>query len=128
MKYKYGYVTTPMKVTDANLSGNGTVIRKPTKSVLWNRHDVDQQAGLIRKRYGTRSAGAYKQYGMANGYAHFVPRDFLYGVGLWAETPGFASIKSPLIDDVIGWAPITEALAYRIAALRRGVVLEVYNV
>lgn len=127
MKYKYGYVTTPMKVTDANLSGNGTVIRKPTKSVLWNRHDVDQQAGLIRKRYGTRSAGAYKQYGMANNYADLVARDFVYGVDLWAKTHGFASITSTLTGDVLGYAPITEAMAYRIAALRRGVVLEVYN-
>ena len=126
MRYKHGYVTSPIKVTDANLSGNGTVIRKVDKSTLWTKHTVDQQAGLIRKRYGTRSAGAYKQYGMAYGYDHLTALDFMRGVGY---IPGAGAVViNALNGSTVAVARIADAMAYRIAALRRGVLLEVYNV
>ena len=115
-----------LKVTDSDLARNGTVQRKPVKATLWARHEVDQTAGLVGKRRATRTTGSRRQYGLANSFDCFDTSDFLFGCGTLDEGQGnHAAIRDSIGDRVVGWLPISEAVAYRIAAARRGVVLEV---
>lgn len=53
--------------------------------------------------------------------------DFLLGVGLWAETEGYWRVVCSLTKQTLGYAECHDALAYRIAAERKGVTLEVYD-
>ncbi len=107
-------------------NGQGQRRRKVTKAGLWTTHEVDQDPLKIGKRYATRVAGSARTYGMANGYDHLEAVDFMYGEGI---IPGAgAVIKDALSGKTVAVARIADAMAYKIAAIRRGVELEVYNV
>jgi len=115
-----------IKVADTDLSRNGTVQRKPVKAELWTKHEVDQGAGRVGRRYATRTAGSLAQYGMANDLDHMDTTDFLFGNGTYCAGQGkHAALRDSVGDRVVGYLPIQEAVAYRIAAARRGVTLEV---
>jgi len=126
MRNNDGWVTSPLKVAGTDLSRNGTVRRKPVKADLWAKHAVDQDAGRVGRRYATRHAGSTAQYGMANALDHMDTEDFLHGDETYPEyEKGDAVLRSALNDEVLGWLPLQEAMAYKIAAARRGVVVEV---
>lgn len=115
-----------LRVADTDLSRNGTVARKPVKAELWTKHAVDQDAGRVGRRYSKRHAGSLAQYGIANSFDDMDHLDFLYGNGTYCEGQGkHAAIRDAIGERVVGYLPITEAIAYRIAAKRRGIVLEV---
>jgi hypothetical protein len=116
-----------IKVAPRDLSNNGKVQRKVAKSTLYARHEVDQDAGLVGKRYATRTAGSTRQYGMANGYDHLEAVDFLFGAELIQSPIGCMKVVNGITGMAVGFAKPADAMAYKIAAMRRGIVLEVYN-
>ena len=121
--------TRKMRVVPSDLSRNGTVQRKVTKSELWADHDCDMNPRNWGRRLATRGAVcASLQYGMANLYGAYMAVDFMWGESLWdAPIDDGWRVVNVMTGKTIGYAQCHEALAYRIAAARTGVTLEVYN-
>ena len=71
-------------------------------------------------------AGFAGQFGKANGYREMSALDFLEGRNIIFQYGGYR-IYNPLGGVNIGWASPQDACAYKIAADRVGVLLEIYS-
>ena len=124
------FVDIKVKASDLKPSVKQVKGRKPRKSQLWAKHDIDLDPSVYGKRLHTRGPVCSKvQYGMANDLDELDTNDFYTGVGLYVQVqrPGDWRIINVLSGETLGYAHCHEALAYRIAAARVGVTLEVYD-
>ena len=110
---------------DRQLQRNG--FRHPHKSRhIWAEHDCDQ--GFWKgSRLATRgNVPIMPQYGIANELEPLTTLAFLEGVALYVQSEA-GDWRVEFMGETLGYAPPKLAMAWKIAAERKGVLVEVYS-